>query len=403
MPDEAPVKEAPKAGEAIGKPEPPMTIREAIREVQEKVAKGEPLVPEEEPQDAVPVGEAAEVDVGEQAGDGESLDGGGEEPEREDARPPEQPEAEGEGEGEKPEVEADLFTVKLPPRRSGEDPVELDLEGLPEEAKEGFKRLMNEGLRRDQLDAAMEEVRVVQAEVQQVLDAMSVDPINFVLERTQPDLRAQLAYHILSDPQIYDLVIPEIAKWDRSVEAREAAQARLERDRIISQREAEQRLALRERSRANAKQLWETVNGMVPDDAPEHIRDLFTNQAMGALQTYAAQAKADTIDPAQVERILSQTHVLRLLEAQGGVRATSNPPEPSSAGPVKAAPGKSLREAEETAQRFRQTSARKRSASAVAPPGAGPAPNLPPQPSEEDSRDVRSAIKWYRREVMGQR
>jgi hypothetical protein len=143
------------------------------------------------------------------------------------------------------------------------------------------------------------------------------------------------------------------------------------------------------------------VRSMVPENVSEEIGDLFVDQAMRVIQQYAVQHQVQVLDLNQIEPILSQTHVLRLLEAQGGVRPTTNLTEPSAAVPAKpAATDKSLREAEETAQRFRSTSARKRSAAAVTPPGAGPAPVQPPQPPEEVQRSVKESIKWYRKNVL---
>lgn len=382
-------------------PEKPISVREAVAQVQKEMQEGTLKIGED---DAVSVGEAEAVDVGEQAGDGGGVDEGGEEPERKDARAKEQPpKEEGEGEGEEEGVEGERFTVKLPPRREGEEPLEIDLEGLPEDAQEGFKRLMNMGLRRDQLDAAMDQVRAVQGEVQDVMIAMETDPINFIYERTTPELRAQLARHILADPAIYEEVIPEIARWDNSPDVREAAQAKLERDRILAQRDAEGILARKARSRQNAAEIHNHVTRMVPEDAPEHIQELFVDQAMRVIQQYAVQHKKDMMDLAEIQPILAQTNVIRLLEAHGGVRqVTNHPPEPSSAAPanVTAAVSKSLQEAAETSERFRKTSAKKKSATAVAPPGAGPAPAMPPQPPEEAQRSVKEAIKWYRKNVM---
>lgn len=386
------------------------TVSGAIAEIRGKLARGESIIPEEEP-NAVSEREAEAVDVEEQAGDGGEVGEGGEAADGRAVEEEEQPAAEaGEGEGgeegveEKPKdgEEADIFTVKLPPRRQGENAQELDLEGLDDELKEGFRRLMNEGIRRDQLDSAMEGVRAAQAEVQDVLMSMEADPINFIYERTTPELRTALARHILSDPAVYEAVVPELARWDRSEETRDAARASLERDRVIAQRDAEVRLAKRARSRENAAQIHDKVKGMVPEEAPEHIQELFVDQAMRVLQQYAQQHRVDILDLNQIEPILSQTHVLRLLEATNGVRVTPHPTDPSSAGPAKgAAPDKSLREAQETAERFRTTSVRKRTASAVAPPGVGPAPVQPPEPPEEARRSVRDSIRWYRKNVLG--
>jgi len=277
----------------------------------------------------------------------------------------------------------------------------LDLADLDEESKEGFRRLMNNGLRRDQLDMAMEELRGVQAEVNNVLIAMSADPINFIMERTTPELRRDLARHLLADAATYESVVPEIARWDRSQEAREAAMATLERDRILAQRNAEGYLARQQQSRENARQIRDHVASMVPEDASEDLRDLFMDQAMDIIRRYAEQQDVWEIPVEQIEPILRQSRVLRLLEAQGAVRPTPHPTGPSSAGPARpAAPVTSLREAEETAQRFRTTSANKRKAAAVAPPGAGPAPMQPPQAPEDVDRSVRKKIAWYRKTML---
>lgn len=411
MPDTpAPVQVGPGAPLPPQEPvEAPANLSDTIREVVEQAQEAGEI--QSETGDAIPVGEAETLDVGEQTGDRPEVDGEGEDQGREvqgaegGETPPEGEGEAGEVEGETP-PEPEMFRVSLPGRREGDEPLEIDLENVDPEVQEGFRRLMNEGMRREQFETAMGDARALHADVQDMLIAMDADPINFVQERTTPEIREQLAFHILSDPEIYEKVIPEIARWDNSPDVREAAQARLERDRVLSQRHAEEALQAKAARRENAKQVHEHIQGMVPETAPEHIRELFMDQAVRVISTYTAQHNLQSLDVNQIEPILRQSStVLRLLEAQGGpVVPTPNPTEPSSPGPATpAAPGMSLREATETAERFRKTSAQKRQATAVAPPGAGPAPTQPPPMPEEAQRSVKESIKWYKRNVLGKR
>jgi hypothetical protein len=391
----APATEAPPTP-----PTPPEGVKERIAAARDRLEKGEPLIPKQETGEVSEPEESGLISPGaeglpsgaepapvEATGE-DSDDVGGSEPEAHS-------EAEGEEDvsGGTTEESEPAFTLQLPPRREGEDPIELQLTDASPEQIEGLRRLQNNGMRRQEFEESKAELETAAGQVERVLDQIQADPIGFLTQQIPASHRLQVARSLLADGQVFEALKEDIENWSYSPDARERVRAETEANSLRTQRQIDAQAAERTQYRQNAELIHTAVADMASPDWDRGEKRFFIDSSLSAIKAYITNSGATHLDTSQVRPILEQAGILSHFRLNGS--------QPSTTGPSEGAPPKGvtpesrrLEEARGTGERFRQVSAKKRAAAATAPAGAGAAPSMPKPPP---GQGVKERIDWWRK------
>lgn len=361
--------------------------------------------------DALEEREAEEVDVGEQAEDGEEVgergeeegeedEGEGEEEEEGEGEEEEVDEEEEEGEEEDEEEEEGVFVAKLPGRNPNDPDIEIEMEGLGDEEREAFQRLRNGYMRREQLRVERDAFQEKEAVVNETIIALQTDPLNFVMDELKADMKADLARHLLSEQDVYEAVRDEIANWDADDSMRERDQAKL----ALKRREAAD-AALRQRAAyqeavESARMVAGVLDVLIPEGFTETEAQAFHDAATYDLERHVNSTKTNRLTKEDVIRVLNKTGALRRYgidpsDAERRVAAldATSPDSPRKAR-VKRPSSEVSREekARNTGKEFKRRSARRKNAASSGPPGAGSsAARLRPPKGQ----GVKERADWY--------
>lgn len=381
-------------------PEPEHTgdmVEDRIRQVEERLAEGKPLIDPED-QDAVQEREAAEVDVGEQAGDGEEVGGGEEgdsdEGEEADAEGEEAEEAEGEGgpeedevdeeeeeseeeaEDEEEEEEGDIYKASIPGRRPGDPDIKLEIQGLTQDEQEGFNRLRNGYMRGEDARAQVKAANELRDSVMVVAQQMDQNPVGYISDTLNDETKVELAKFLLTEDKVFEEVFPAIVDWEHDESRRKGEAAMIERDILKKGRDAELKRAADEAARKQGDAIVEHLEGIAENLSDQNL-SRFMRFALQDLDDYVkAHPDVREMGLERVNQILVGTGVFETF----GLKPTLPEPEKTRRAPRKARRDRlaearsTVEDAEKTSQRLKRKKARKRSAATTTPPGSGAPP-----------------------------
>lgn len=296
--------------------------------------------PEGEDEDGEPVA-TGEVEDLEGEPDGEGDEDGGEAPD-----------------DGKDEPEEEFVTVTLPGRR----PNETKEVAVSKSLAEDLNRLRRGYLRGEQARARENKVQQQIAENAIIDQQIEVDPAGFVLERVHPSTRKELLLALLTDETLAadDAVRALLDEWEGDPELRRKAARDLaaRRKQTVQQRTAET-AATKEVARiaAHVSNLGQNLD----DDRGE----VFYRTALGMVQAEAKRRGTVKLSDEEVTNLLKHHG---LLSAYGITVAAGKGSKPGSKVSSKVV---TPEEARATGQQLKDQSARRRSAAAVAPAGAG--------------------------------
>ena len=243
----------PEAEQPAEQPAKPTTIAGAVQAARDNLAATQAAAdkPVEEEKPAVPA-------EGEKPAEGETAKPEGEKPvEGEKPATEEKPE----GEAEKAE-----FIAEIPGRRPGEEPLKLAVED--QETLERVNQALKGGLRRDEFNRLTEVVHRQREELDLVEQHLELDPIGFLAERVKPELQVDLARHLLSLPNVFEALAPDLEEWQDPDKAR-ARRAELGKERSDRSRGTERELGDIRAAREQSRKIRDTVEALVPADMTE--------------------------------------------------------------------------------------------------------------------------------------
>ena len=241
--------------------------------------------------------EAAEAEVG------VSVDEGTETVTEELEVPAEGAEEEGQG-------EAESFSIELPPRAEGQDPVTIEVASQQE--ADQLRMVTNGFMRRTEYNRQMEQVQNDQADLTNVEAALREDPAEFVLSRTPPELQVQLAVQVLatlSEDQL-NPVIDQLAQWERNPQARQIEAVRRENERLKKQWDAEQTRTQQTQFQGAASKISVAVQALIPEEMQQGKADRFYGTAIRLLQDHLRSSNLTSFTPEQVRPLLEASGVL---------------------------------------------------------------------------------------------
>lgn len=310
------------------------------------------------------------------------------EEEEDDEEPVEAEEAEEAEEGKEEEAEEseeaeegdEAFVAKLPGRGPDDPDLEIELIGFNQEEREAFNRMRNGYMRKEQLKAEQESLQEKEALVNETVLSIRTDPLNFVLNEMDGDLKQQLARHLLAEGEVYDAVSEDLLDWESDPKSREAAQARLELDRRKSaDRAARERASYRE-GREAARMIHQTVSALVPEGFTEEETDDFHDAALYDLQRHVVSTRTNTLPPEEVVRVLQKSGAFRRYGIDPAdaerivatLNATpSDPPRKARAKSRQPSEADRVEKARKTGKEFKRRSRRRKDAASSSPGGVG--------------------------------
>lgn len=337
-------------------------------------AEAEPATPEE------PAGEPAPAEVEEEK----------------------KPEGEGEGEGA-PEGEGEQapeLVVEIPGRRPGEDPIAVAFDD--KETADLVRGAIRGGLRRDELARAKADVERRLGEVEQVEQLLQLDPTGFIADRIRPELRKDIALHLLSIPEVFEQVAPEIEGWaDEDVRARR--QAEMQRDRTLARETTSREVQRLEAARQTGRLVRETVDALVPGDFADDDAAMFREDCLSDVVRYCrANPRVASLRAPEVVAILEQRlrhYGIDPEQAQAALSSGQPLPRPAASRrtPAGARGTPEVDEARTAGAKLKQAGAARRAAAAVPGAGAGGQPTKLAPPAQQG---VKERISWLRGKLL---
>lgn len=420
MPDDVqPAGQQPPSDPMIHQPaasDVPGGVREAIREARARLAKGEslyaaasgdeqPAEPEEQPKPQDPPAPPPErEDEGQEGDQLEEEEGDGVAGDDADEETGEGEAAEEEGDEDEDAAPTETFVAKLPGRRAGDPDIEIPLEGLSQEEREAFNRLRNGYMRRERAEAVMAEVAEERAELDGIYTALRTDPIGFIVGQVDKSLHAKLVKFLLTDDEVYDAVVDDVAKWDEDPKEKRAAVAELREERRREQEIAREQAARIQAARRSVQEITAALERMIPSGMDPDRAAQFMGYALRDLEEHTKRHRINDLTPERAIEVLKSTGTLRLFGIKpkapsarrrapaspaAGTRSEGLPP----ARPKGPTEERIRRKAQKASEGFRQASTRRRAAAAVAPAGAGaePVKLTPPK-----GQGIKERLKWWR-------
>lgn len=213
-----------------------------------------------------------------------------------------EPPAPGEAATEVGEEDIDpALIVELLPRHPDQEPIKLALDS-PEMA-ERFRQTVNGAMRREQYDAAMQEVETRAQQIEQQETQLMVDPLAVVTDVLSEEQRDTMILAFLSDERIYERLAPKLESLHDPLGRREL---RVEvREKYSEQRqEAATQVEQNRRVAQNIRQIKAAVNAIVPEHMNGPAADLWRRDALRELSAVTRQHNIQLLDPMQVPTAL---------------------------------------------------------------------------------------------------
>jgi hypothetical protein len=118
--------------------------------------------------------------------------------------------------------------VEIPGRRPGDAPLKLAV--ADEETAERLRQTVKSGLRRDELNKAMEAVNRDREALNLITQNLELDPVGFLVDHVKEEIQIDLTKHLLSLPHVFPVVSEDMREWS-DPEALARDRAELARDR----------------------------------------------------------------------------------------------------------------------------------------------------------------------------
>lgn len=216
--------------------------------------------------------------------------------------PADEPTAPGEAATDVGEEDIDpALIVELLPRHPDQEPIKLALD-TPEMA-ERFRQTVNGAMRREQFDAAMQEVETRAQQIEQQETQLMVDPLAVVSEVLSEEQRDTMLLALLSDDRIYERLAPRLEQLIDPLGRREL---RLDvREEYTNQRNAAaDQVQQNRRVAQNIRQIKAAVNAIVPEHMNGPAADMWRRDALRELSAVTRQHNIQLLDPMQVPTAL---------------------------------------------------------------------------------------------------
>jgi len=355
----------------------PSAIQRGAAAAREAVATGQQANELEEPEIAEKPAKTVTIDLG----------GEGKPPSvvEEEETPPvkpgeEQEEEEEQKEGETKEGEEEqqpeAIVIALPELRRGQDPIELEVD--EQEVADAINALIKGNARRDQFNRAMEDVQTQREELATVEDMLLVDPVNFVIDHVNPQVRTQIALHLMSLPEVYEEVVKQFTGPEGEEVDREKIALRLRSERTERKSESVPEIQARANARSQGRIIANAVEQMIPDTFEDDDAASLRDDMLRDLRDYVDQNNVTSLRPDELPGILERRllqygiepeEAAELLSANAPAPIRGRSPSRSTAGGKNGgAPARSA------GQRFKQGAENRRRAAAVPGTGAGAPP-----------------------------
>jgi hypothetical protein len=203
-------------------------------------------------------------------------------------------------EGEEPAEETPepaVLVLKGDDQR-GEDDIELDVTGLPDEVIQRIKRNENMGLRRKEYDTAMSKVADLEAQQVEVETRLRVNPEGFVLDNLAPATRLKVGAAILLEH--WDEFAPDIqALWDDPT-----ARARALTDIKNGVRNGSQLVQTQVSGAVFVKTMKQAINSTIPDGVDPSDAIAYRAAAEAVIAQEIESGKQ--VSPEKVPQLLSK-------------------------------------------------------------------------------------------------
>jgi len=379
----APAAPSPSAAPAVS------AVRAAIDAARAKVGAGESFVPEDQHSDRY----LEEMELsGEQEPSAEEALAAHGQPrvpagvpeggqfttaaETEEGEAEEAPEAEAAPEGEEA-AEATGLVVKLPGRRPG-DP-ELEIELSDQETADRLRQMSNGYMRGEEVRQAQEAILQDRQEREQFKDMVRTDPIGFMVENLDPDIQAETALYLLTQPAIWQKVLPDLKVILTNPSALRVAQSDLKARRFEIKEQLIERNEARAQVRETTRVMTEQVRALIPADLPAHEADALLGGCLNDLAQAVQRGVLASTDSQDLVVILARrlAHhgidpvvAAARLAAGGKTTAPKNGQAPRKA-PFAATPAApAVPKVKVTAQRLKEQQRIKAAAGMASPPGS---------------------------------
>jgi hypothetical protein len=284
--------------------------------------------------------------------------------------------------------------VALPELRQGQEPIELEVED--QETADAIAALVRGNARRDQYNRAMGDLNKQREEFQQFEDMLTIDPVNFMVDRVRPDLQVEVALHLLSLPGVYDKVAEKYVGPAGEELDREKVGLRLQADRVGRQQQSSQEVQARSYARAQGRIVADTIERMIPDDFSDADASGLRDDLLRDIRDHVEQSGATSLRPEELPFILQRRLEQYGIEAASALSGSapaplrSRAPAPAAARETPGAPARS------TGQRFVEGARRREAASKVPGTGAGAPPTRITLPAGQKIGDrVNSLMKLF--------
>ena len=278
-------------------------------------------------------------------------------------------EAEVEEVAEEPEEEVEPLAAEEVTLKVGDEEIALTVED--EDTRQAVAAIQNqldevEVLRahQEQIETQAVDVGEREAAIQDQLDALAIDPSEFLLSKVPEGSRQDVALDLLLDDALFEFVSGKMDAWANVPGQRNIDAAERKAERTEHRVEAERAVAEGRVSRATAHEIVKKVQGFVPEGYDVHMAQAFYRDAMDDIQRHVKAGNELTAD--DIPKLLKPRLKLYKLTEK----------------PVVEDPGKQF-----VARRA------KKLAAATAPGGAGSAPTRarPPKGST-----LEGAVEWAR-------
>lgn len=276
----------------------------------------------------------------------------------------------------------------------GETDMEAD---VSPELAERIERLRNDGLRRSAYNEAMKEVADGRAELAAVTQALEVDPVGFAMNHMTKERQIEVAKALVLEH--FDALLPDLVKYDQDPAARQGDRVTL-RDKM---KESGERMRTTTEVQRRAADVFRAVDALLPENLDPKIANAFRADAARDLIDEVNAGRP--VAPEAVGTLLSRRLELYGLTATSAPAARTTPVAPAAA--VTARPvtdaakaiADKVKAASVAQARVANTQTARRSAAAIAPPGAGAATVSVPVVSQ--TADIREASRELRKKGVG--
>jgi hypothetical protein len=184
------------------------------------------------------------------------------------------------------EVAAEEVTLKM-----GDEEIALTVEDEDtRQAVEAIQNTINEvevlRAHQEQIETQAVEVGEREAAIQNQLDALAIDPSDFLLSKVPDGSRQAVALDLLLDDEVFEFVSGKLDAWANVPGQRAIDAAERKAERTENRVEAERAVAEGKVNRATAHEIVKKVQGFVPEGYDVQMAQAFYRDAMDDIQRH---------------------------------------------------------------------------------------------------------------------